>query len=122
MNEYSSFFMYLCSYLLRILKFQAILEWLLGIIFLILICLLSFALSVVSAPTNVYFRFLLFSCSFVFIFIYYIFYSSFIDKYQKQSENKKEIYCFDYATEKRNVKLLIEQRSGLKMKVCASLF
>ena len=72
MNEYSSFFMYLCSYLLRILKFQAILEWLLGIIFLILICLLSFALSVVSAPTNVYFRFLLFSCSFVFIFIYYI--------------------------------------------------
>lgn len=121
LNEHSSFFMYLCSYLLRILKFQAILEWLLGIIFLIPICLLSFALSVVSAPTNVYFRFLLFSCSFVFTFIYYIFYSSFIDKYQKQCENKKEIYYFDYATKKKNVKLLIEQRTGLNMKVWASL-
>lgn len=121
MNEYSLFFIYLCSYLLRKLKLQALLEWLLGIIFLILICFLSFAFSVGSIHTYVYFRFLLFSCSFVFVFIYYIFYSSFIDKYQNHSDNKKEIYCFEHINEKNNVKLLIEKRLGLKRRAGLSL-
>lgn len=121
MNEYSLFFIYLCSSLFRRLKVKAILEWLVGIIFLSLICFLSFACSIGATHFNVYFQILLFFCSFVFVFTYYIFYSSFIDKYQNHSDNKKEIYCFDYATKKKNVKLLIEQRTGLNMKVWASL-
>lgn len=121
MNEYSLFFIYLCSSLFRRPKVKDILEWLLGIIFLNIICLFVFAFSVGSANTNVYYKYLLLFCVFVFIFIFYIFYSSFLDKYQNQSENKKEIYYSDYTNEKINVKLLIERRVGLNTKVWLSL-
>lgn len=121
MNEYSLFFIYLCSSLFRRPKVKDILEWLSGIIFLNIICLFIFAFSVGYANTNVYYKYLLLFCVFVFIFIFYIFYSSFLDKYQNQSENKKGIYYSGYTNEKINVKLLIERRVDLNTKVWLSL-
>lgn len=104
------------------LNFEAIKEWLLGMIFPIIFSLGSVLLGFKNTTsTDVISDIIIFSCSLVFLMVFFLVYSTLIDKFQGETGLSKDEIKIMKNTDGKNYKLSFEWRKNIKIRAYLSI-